>query len=71
MRLFSVLSAIGLTAAVASAGFVKVGEDGNFEENGDRYVVWGANYWEAMNLGKINLNKFKNIKIYIMKYLYF
>jgi len=56
MRLFSVLSAIGLTAAVASAGFVKVGEDGNFEENGDRYVVWGANYWEAMNLGK---KKFK------------
>jgi len=51
MKLFSVLSAIGLTAAVVNAGFVKVNKDGNFEENGDRYVVWGANYWQAMNLG--------------------
>ncbi|KAG4090323.1 glycoside hydrolase [Neocallimastix lanati (nom. inval.)] len=28
-----------------------VQDDGNFYENDKRYIVWGANYWEAMNLG--------------------
>jgi len=53
MRLFNIISVLGLTTIVANAGFVRVGEDGNFEENGNRYVVWGANYWQAMNLGNI------------------
>ncbi|KAL6628821.1 hypothetical protein U3516DRAFT_739130 [Neocallimastix sp. 'constans'] len=51
MKLISALSIIGLTVALTSAGFVTVEDDGNFYENDKRYIVWGANYWEAMNLG--------------------
>ncbi|OUM60349.1 glycoside hydrolase family 5 protein [Piromyces sp. E2] len=51
MKLSIVLTALGLTVAIANAGFVTVEEDGNFYEGDKRYIVWGANYWEAMNLG--------------------
>ncbi|KAG4108386.1 glycoside hydrolase [Neocallimastix lanati (nom. inval.)] len=51
MKLVSTLSILGLTIALTSAGFVSVEDDGNFYENDKRYIVWGANYWEAMNLG--------------------
>jgi len=50
MKLINILSIFGL-ALTANAGFVKVNSDGNFEENGERHIVWGANYWQAMNLG--------------------
>lgn len=53
MKLSSILSVTGLCIAAATAGFVRVEDDGNFYEDGNdkRYIVWGANYWEAMNLG--------------------
>ena len=31
-----------------------IGKDGNFEEDGKRYIIWGANFWEGMNLGAKN-----------------
>ena len=65
MKLISALSIIGLTVALTSAGFVTVEDDGNFYENDKRYIVWGANYWEAMNLGQ-NIKKLAYL-IYINK----
>ncbi|OUM56793.1 glycoside hydrolase family 5 protein, partial [Piromyces sp. E2] len=50
MKLINILSILGIAVAASNAGFVKVNEDGNFEENGERHIVWGANYWQAMNL---------------------
>jgi len=51
MKLITALSLLGFTVVLSKAGFVSVENDGNFYENGKRYVVWGANYWQAMNLG--------------------
>ncbi|KAL6595177.1 hypothetical protein U3516DRAFT_850324 [Neocallimastix sp. 'constans'] len=48
MKLSSILSLIGLAITATNAGFDRVGEDGK------RYIDWGANYWEAMNLGASN-----------------
>ena len=51
MKLSTILFFITLTISSINGGFVRVGEDGNFYEDNKRYVVWGANYWQAMNLG--------------------
>ena len=54
MKLPTILYLIILIIHCANAGFVKVGKDGNFEEDGKRYIIWGANFWEGMNLGAKN-----------------